>query len=193
MRPVKPKPQPGLPVKSKAVMTAVAITHADVSRARQDLDDLFGQVEQYYSKKMTAYGPTPLGVDWSCMPTQEMRFVQLLKIFAFQGDANDTIALNDIGCGYGALLAFLSKRYRKKMIDYLGVDLSPAMIAQATKLWKKRPATSFQLGSNGYRVADYAVASGIFNVKLVRQFLCGSRWLRKHLMKCTAPAGGDLR
>ena len=91
-----------------------------------------------------------------------MRFVQLLKINLF----DDAIKLNDIGCGYGALLAFLSKRHRRKTIDYLGVDVSTAMIAQAQKRWKKRALTAFQIASSGFRVADYAVASGIFNVKL---------------------------
>ena len=168
MRHARPELLPNLPVKSKVVMTDVAVTPADVSRLASDMDELFGQVGQYYSKKITTYGPTPLGVDWSCVPTQEMRFVQLLKICAFNKEVNGAISLNDIGCGYGALLAFLGKRYRKKTIDYLGVDLSPAMIAQAQKRWKNRALTSFQVVRSGYRVADYALASGIFNVKLMQ-------------------------
>lgn len=145
-------------------MSGVAITTADAPRLVSRLDELLEQVEQYYSKKILTYGPTPLGVDWSCVPTQEMRFVQLLKVCVF----DSPVRLNDIGCGYGALLAFLGKRQRKKKIDYLGVDLSPAMIAQAQKRWKKRTFTSFELASSGFRVADYAVASGIFNVKLTQ-------------------------
>ena len=168
MRHARPELLPSLPVKSKDGMTAVAITPADVPRLTSGLNQLFGQVGQYYSKKITTYGPTPFGVDWSCVPTQEMRFVQLLKICAFSGGTNRAISLNDIGCGYGALLAFLDKRHRKKKIDYLGVDISPAMIAQARLRWKARAVTSFQVGSSGFRVADYSVASGIFNVKLTQ-------------------------
>ena len=126
------------------------------------MDELLGQVAHYYSKKVLTHGATPLGVDWSCLPTQEMRFVQLLKICEFDGP----VTLNDIGCGYGALLALIGKRHRRKTIDYLGVDLSAEMIAHARKRWKRRALTAFQVGSNGFRPADYAVASGVFNVKL---------------------------
>ena len=149
-------------------MTAVAITPVDAPRLTADLAELLGQVEQYYSKKLLTYGPTPLGVDWSCVPTQEMRFVKLLKICEFEGTFDGAIRLNDIGCGYGALLEFLGKRHRKKTIDYLGLDLSPAMIAQARKRWGNRALTSFGVASSGFRVADYTVASGIFNVKLAQ-------------------------
>ena len=80
-------------------MSTAAITPADVPRLTSGLDELLEQVEQYYSKKILAYGPTPLGVDWSCVPTQEMRFVQLLKICVANDTPNNAIRLNDIGCG----------------------------------------------------------------------------------------------
>ena len=147
-------------------MSTAAITPSDVPRLASGQDELLGQVEQYYSKKILTYGPTPLGVDWSCVPTQEMRFVQLLKICVADDMPDGAIRLNDIGCGYGALLAFLGRRHRKKTIDYAGFDISPHMIAQAHKRWKTRALTSFQVASSGFRMADYAVASGIFNVKL---------------------------
>lgn len=123
---------------------------------------LLADVEQYYTKKITTHGATPLGVDWSCVPTQEMRFVQLLKLCDF----GSPVTLNDVGCGYGALLAFLAKRYRAKTIDYLGIDLSAAMVTQARQLWSRRAHTAFTAASTCPRVADYSVASGIFNVKL---------------------------
>ena len=124
--------------------------------------ELLAEVEQYYTKKVDTHGATPLGVDWSCVPTQQMRFVQLLKLCNF----DSPITLNDIGCGYGALLAFLAQRHRGKTIDYLGVDLSPAMLTHARRLWRKRRNTEFVIGSRSHRTADYSIASGIFNVKL---------------------------
>lgn len=123
---------------------------------------LLAEVEQYYTRKVDTHGATPLGVDWSCVPTQQMRFVQLLKLCAF----DSPVTLNDIGCGYGALLAFMAQRYREKAVDYLGVDLSPAMLTHARRLWRKRPNTEFIIGSGSQRTADYSIASGIFNVKL---------------------------
>ena len=156
------KQSPNLAIKNNPTMQGVAVTPADAPCPTPEMDELFGQVEKYYSKKILTYGPTPLGVDWSCIPTQEMRFVQLLKVCDFDGP----ISINDIGCGYGALLAFLGKRHRRKTIDYMGLDISPAMVAHAQKRWKMRANAAFEVASSGFRVADYAVASGTFNVKL---------------------------
>lgn len=119
-------------------------------------------IEGYYSTKIRTHGATPCGVDWSCAPTQELRFVQLLKLCDFEGP----FSLNDIGCGYGALLGFLAKRHRRVKVDYLGTDLSQAMIVQARRLWPGHPSAQFEIADANPRVADYAIASGIFNVKL---------------------------
>jgi SAM-dependent methyltransferase len=126
------------------------------------LADVHSAIGRYYTQKVEAYGPTPLGVDWPCRPTQELRFVQLLRLCDFSAP----FALNDVGCGYGAMLAFLARRHRRHEISYLGLDLSPAMIAQARQLWRKRGNAEFVLASASPRVADYSIASGIFNVRL---------------------------
>lgn len=127
-----------------------------------DLTDIRDTVASYYGEKIERHGATPLGVDWSCVPTQEMRFVQLLKIW----QPEQTLSINDIGCGYGALFGFLHKRFPRTAIDYLGVDLSAAMIACAkAKRWRLHKPV-FLRGHRSPRLADYTVASGIFNVKL---------------------------
>lgn len=130
--------------------------------AGNHLAELYRDIERYYSGKIEAHGATPLGVAWPCRPTQELRFVQLLRVC----EADPSFSLNDIGCGYGALLAFLAKRHRRKKIDYLGLDLSAQMIAEARRLWGKRPHAEFLVANASPRVADYSLASGIFNVKL---------------------------
>ena len=128
-------------------------------------------IEAYYSQKVLRYGPTPLGVDWSCVPTQELRFVQLLKLF----DTRHAFSVNDIGCGYGALLKFMAARFKRLSIDYWGVDLSLAMIDEAKRLSGKRKQAQFSVASSSPRMTDYSVASGIFNVKLQ---LTESMWTR---------------
>jgi SAM-dependent methyltransferase len=142
----------------------IAVASVTAPSSHDLLELLRVEVAQYYTQKITRHGATPLGVDWSCVPTQEMRFVQLLKLCEF----SSPVTLNDIGCGYGALLAFLVKRYPKKKIDYLGVDLSAAMISQAQQLWGKRAYAEFVIAGTRSRVADYSLASGIFNVKLTQ-------------------------
>lgn len=119
-------------------------------------------VATYYSEKIQQYGAVPLGVDWSCVPTQEMRFVQLLKLCDFSSD----FSLNDVGCGYGALLQYMNRRRLRSRVDYLGTDLSQDMIAAATERWRSQRLAEFSVACNTPRVADYSVASGTFNVKL---------------------------
>nr|WP_279343406.1 class I SAM-dependent methyltransferase [Variovorax terrae] len=131
--------------------------------SQKGLDALYVDIENYYSERVRTYGATPLGVDWTCVPTQQLRFVQLLKLCSFRRTA---FSLNDLGCGYGALKHFLSDRYPRSRIDYLGVDISPLMIEEARRLWKAHDNTKFVIADTSPRVADYSVASGIFNVRL---------------------------
>ena len=123
------------------------------------LSGMYAGVEAYYSARVAKHGATPLGVDWSCQATQYMRFVQLLKLCDFTAP----FSLNDIGCGYGALCAFLAMRHAESGVDYLGDDLSRAMIGRARRRFRG-PDRRFVVGRAAPRVADYSVASGIMNV-----------------------------
>ena len=73
-------------------------------------------------------------------------------------------SLNDVGCGYGALLSFLAERHPGRTVDYTGIDLSAAMVDAAERLWAGAPNLRFAQGSACPAPADYSVASGIFNV-----------------------------
>jgi SAM-dependent methyltransferase len=123
---------------------------------------VFRSVESYYTAKLIEYGASPLGVDWSCQATQWLRFVQLVKVCDFDA----AFSLNDLGCGYGELAAFLPRRYPRARIDYLGIDLSPAMVRRARRRHRGETATRFAVGRTCQRQADYSVASGIMNVML---------------------------
>ena len=126
------------------------------------LAEIYADIASYYSAKIARFGTTPAGVDWTCQPTQEMRFVQLLKLCDFASP----FSLNDFGCGYGALIAYLDRRHGDCAVDYLGIDVSPAMVRRARRLWRGRGNVAFALGHTSPRTADYALASGIFNVAL---------------------------
>lgn len=125
------------------------------------MSDVYANIRAYYAAKVLRHGPTPLGVDWTCVPTQELRFVQLLKLVT----TPDAFSINDVGCGYGALPGLLRKRYPGAMVDYAGFDVAPEMIALARKR-NRRSWVQFSVGQAAQRVADYSVASGIFNVML---------------------------
>jgi SAM-dependent methyltransferase len=119
-------------------------------------------VARYYSAKVERYGPTPEGVDWTCEPTQQLRFVQLLRLCDF----SEPFSLNDLGCGWGALHGFIRQRHRGARVDYAGVDVSAAMIDAARARWANRRQVTFAVGHGCTRIADYSVASGIFNVRI---------------------------
>lgn len=121
------------------------------------------RIEAYYGARVRRFGATPEGVDWTCRPTQELRFVKLLMLCDF----SQPLSINDIGCGYGALAGFISQRHPRVPVDYLGVDLSADMIEQA-RLGPaaRRTRVQFEVGAQASRSADYSLASGIFNVQL---------------------------
>src|SRR5438105_10572428 len=123
--------------------------------AGSPLDAVCADIARYYTGKIAAHGPTARGVDWACTPTQELRFVQLLKICDFAGP----ISLNDIGCGWGALLGFL-RQHKPSEVDYLGVDVSALMISEARRLWAGHAKADFAVGRASPRAADYCIASG---------------------------------
>jgi SAM-dependent methyltransferase len=116
-----------------------------------------GEIGRYYGEKLAAHGASPRGVDWNSSAAQQLRFRQLLHIC----EAEARFSLNDIGCGYGALLDHLCGL--GKECDYLGVDISEAMIGKAGAL---HPGGRFAVGERAGRVADYSMASGIFSVRL---------------------------
>ncbi|MBK1657963.1 hypothetical protein CKO45_06930 [Paracraurococcus ruber] len=116
----------------------------------------------YYAGRLARFGATPLGVDWTCMPTQHLRHLQLLRLC----DTTAPATVNDLGCGYGALLELLEDRHPGWAVDYCGVDVAAAMVRAARRRWRGRPATRFATGAAPPRGADYGLASGIFNVRL---------------------------
>lgn len=142
-------------------MTAAPGGAKGVAHSASD-GSLHASVEAYYTRKVRTFGATPLGVDWPSTPSLELRLVQLLKVCDFASP----FSLNDLGCGYAAALDLIDRRWPASQIDYLGVDLSAEMISRARRRWGPRPGTDFIVGHQCGRVADYSIASGIFNVKL---------------------------
>lgn len=117
-------------------------------------------IAAYYANRLRQYGETARGVDWNEAGSQQLRFEQLAKVV----DEISNVTLNDLGCGYGAMAAWLGARYPG--MSYLGVDISEDMICAATRRYKNNPGVRFIRSAEPDRVADYGVASGIFNVRL---------------------------
>lgn len=124
--------------------------------------DLLTEVAEYYSSKLAQHGETPRGVDWNGEESQTLRFGQLCKII----DTSDQFSINDLGSGYGALYDFLASGHER--FSYSGIDVSGSMIRAAEQRYKDKSQARFVLSSEPDQVADYGVASGIFNVRLGR-------------------------
>jgi SAM-dependent methyltransferase len=121
---------------------------------------ILGNVGRYYSERIEIHGATPRGVDWNSSESQRLRFAQLLKLC----DRDAPFAINDYGCGYGALADYLlEKGYSFR---YYGFDISSRMIAKAIELHDAMDQVTFIGEERDLTEADYTVASGIFNVKL---------------------------
>lgn len=115
--------------------------------------------ERYYSGRFGRFGPTPAGVDWRDEESQVLRFEQLLKVVSGTGP----FTLNDYGCGYGALAAYLIDRGGD--FRYVGFDVSQPMIAYARDTFADE-RVRFVEHEHELAPANYTVASGIFNVKM---------------------------
>lgn len=121
------------------------------------MSELLAKVARYYSTKLSEFGASPRGVDWNGEDGQILRFEQLVKLLP--GDEKCTVC--DVGCGYGAFLPFLEQR--RPLAEYLGIDVSPEMVASASAL---HGSGRFLVGSEIPEDVDYIVASGIFNVRM---------------------------
>ncbi len=127
------------------------------------MNDILREVATYYADKLAEYGATPRGVDWNGEKSQIARFEQLCKLI---DSTRTSFSINDLGCGYGALLDYLQIKHPDT--KYLGIDVSREMIASAEErhsaTFQARFITSFEPD----QMADYGLASGIFNVRLER-------------------------
>lgn len=121
-------------------------------------NSLLADIADYYSAKLGMHGATPQGVDWNSEASQALRFEQLLKLLP----KSYRFSLNDLGCGYGALYDFLTAK--SLSFSYLGIDVSDNMIDVAKKRFRPESLARFIVSNEPDQIADYSIASGIFNV-----------------------------
>src|SRR5438105_12320419 len=121
---------------------------------------LLSRVADYYSAKLAQHGQSPQRVDWNSAESQHLRFAQLTRIIGNE----DSYSINDLGCGYGAFYDYL--RTRNDQCRYLGCDVSSHMIEAARQRHSGCEHARYVVSAEPPEVADYGVASGVFNVRL---------------------------
>ena len=95
---------------------------------------ILSEVAAYYAAKLEAHGSTPQGVDWNGIDSHEQRHRQFL--YLLNGSPNASII--DLGCGFGDFLRFL--RAEGCRGPFIGYDVVPDMIAEASRLTGLHPA-----------------------------------------------------
>lgn len=125
------------------------------------VDDILESTARYYGEKISQHGATAKGVDWNSTDSQWARFEQLLKV----SKSEEALSINDYGCGYGALIEYLVSQGRT-ITSYCGFDISGPMLGRAQNLHPNLPQCRFVGNESDIALADYTVASGIFNVRL---------------------------
>lgn len=120
------------------------------------------EIENYYLEKFNTYGSTAMGVDWNSEIGQILRFEQLCRIILNEPDSKFSVL--DVGCGYGALFDFL--KTKKLNFSYLGLDICSTLIDSAIARNQQNDNTTFICAQTVDTQVNYAIASGIFNVRL---------------------------
>src|SRR3954465_6897597 len=119
---------------------------------------ILGGVAAYYSAKLAEHGATPQGVDWNGQQSHDLRHRQFLRLLDDSG-----ASIIDLGCGFGDFLRFL--RTHGYSGPFIGYAVAPGMIAEAFWLHGQAADRQWRVGARPAETADFAIASGIFNVK----------------------------
>ena len=124
-----------------------------------DRRDILQPVANHYAAKLAAHGATSNGVDWNSAAAHELRHRQFLRLL----EDSPAASVLDLGCGYGDFFRFLrASGHRGRFVGY---DIVPSMIAKAQELHGEAADRQWRIGSEPAETVDFAIASGIFNVK----------------------------
>jgi SAM-dependent methyltransferase len=121
---------------------------------------IVAKVDEYYSGKLAEHGATARGVDWSTAESQETRFAQLARLLP----ADRPYSVTDVGCGYGAFVEHLDGLGHT--FTFQGLDVSEAMVIAGRERWAGREDVAFATTAERLAPTEYALASGIFNVRM---------------------------
>ena len=129
------------------------------------------KIEGLYKENLQKHGVSSSSVGWPKEADQELRFEKLTSLIQ---SSSDPLTINDYGCGYGAHLEFLVKKYRLNVAAYNGYDISVDMLKEAKNNleWFDGKLNLID-DSNIHTKADFTFVSGTFNVRFDSQMLSG--------------------
>ncbi len=130
---------------------------------RKTHKNLLKDVQKFFDNKVQEFGASHEAVDYNSKESQEIRFIQLLKII----DTEKSFSIIDYGCGYGEMAHYMQNL--NLIFEYQGFDISEAMIKQATGYTPSSAEWKFTTNLSEVRPADYSIAGSIFNMKLAAE------------------------
>lgn len=147
------------------------------------------EISSRYEDRYRAYGYSPRTLDWD-KDKQMMRFSILTSQYDFRGKE-----VLDIGCGFGdlnrVLLAATDGDYR-----YFGIDVTQSLLSEAQSRYGN---DRVHFGCGDFLALDvpeldYAIASGIFNLKLIESdnYVFIEQVMRKAFCLCRAGFAFDF-
>jgi hypothetical protein len=120
------------------------------------------QIRSYFAGKLELHGATPRGVDWNSTDSQEIRFAQLSKVIP---DLEKPFSLLDFGSGFGSYYDYLITQ-KAAIVKYIGFDIVEGMVVKGREMHSGMTGVEFSSKDEDLSPCDFAVASGIFNIKL---------------------------
>lgn len=129
-----------------------------------DISQILEFISRVYTYRINECGPVANGVFWRDADGQMLRLELLLQTVTGE-DLNGPITVNDLGCGYGALFDLIKDEPMMKGGRYFGYDISPDMV-KAAQARTKDPRATFILSPVATETADYAFASGTYNMSM---------------------------
>jgi SAM-dependent methyltransferase len=118
------------------------------------------KIEELYSKNIDEFGLDAKSVGWGTQEKQDLRFKKLLGVIE---DKSEKFSVNELGCGYGELVKYC-ERNEFNLQQYHGYDISEKMLT-AAKEYITGDNIHLHHASKLETKEDYAIASGIFNVR----------------------------
>jgi SAM-dependent methyltransferase len=134
---------------------------------------------ELYGGLLDRHGVAPQAVGWGSVESQQQRFRVLMEVLP--ASRLDSCRVLDVGCGLGDLYGWLADQGH--VVDYTGVDVTPAMVSIAKNRFPEGRffCTEVEALSGLGERFDVAVMSGIFSYMIDDPYATMTRCLRSAL------------
>ena len=118
-------------------------------------------IAQKYNKRFTKWGAVPEASLWFSKERQLVRFKLIADVIA-QKRPKENFSINDIGCGYGAFIPYLFKRFPIADFTYTGFEIAEKPLNYCIKKYQTSNIV-FEMGNSPKRQSDFSIMSGTYN------------------------------